>query len=140
MAEAVAGPSTGTELRRIPLVETSWEEWREQHPNTKVLSPLTGYVADYFSDPYQINEKKVLGIVIGKASKAFPLHELGKLESFPLVAKVGRHRVKVFFDPQTETAWVTDEMGIPIPSYVTFAYAWEMFYPDSKVFHAGQDN
>ena len=35
--EAVTGPQTGTRLRAIPSVMTTWKAWRAQHPNTLVL-------------------------------------------------------------------------------------------------------
>lgn len=45
----VAGPlvSSGIELKVRPVVITTWEKWREENPNTTVISVETGYKRDY---------------------------------------------------------------------------------------------
>ena len=37
----------GIELQSLPVVTTTWKEWRTRHPNTQVLSLDTGYRRDY---------------------------------------------------------------------------------------------
>jgi hypothetical protein len=47
------GVDRGTELGRIPVVETTWEEWKTRYPNTTVLGLNTGYTGrPYFLYPY----------------------------------------------------------------------------------------
>lgn len=45
----VAGPLAGGDLRlqRLPIVTTTWESWRQRHPETRVLSLDTGHDRDY---------------------------------------------------------------------------------------------
>ncbi len=45
----VLGPlfDKGIELDVLPIVTTTWGEWKATHPNTKVLSLDTGYKRDY---------------------------------------------------------------------------------------------
>ena len=45
----VVGPlvDRGPELDRLPVVTTTWGEWRAAHPGTTVLSLETGYERDY---------------------------------------------------------------------------------------------
>jgi Protein of unknown function (DUF3179) len=45
----VVGPLTGSgiELDVLPVAITSWQDWRTQHPDTRVLSLETGYERDY---------------------------------------------------------------------------------------------
>lgn len=45
----VVGPlvGSGIELKVLPVAITSWKEWRDSHPNTKVLWRETGHVRDY---------------------------------------------------------------------------------------------
>ena len=45
----VVGPLTGSgiELALRPVTIASWQDWRERHPDTKVLSLETGYARDY---------------------------------------------------------------------------------------------
>ncbi len=38
---------SGVQLRRLPLVVTSWKLWRTQHPHSKVLSLETGHQRPY---------------------------------------------------------------------------------------------
>lgn len=52
LATAIAGPLKGRSLQEIPVVWTTWEQWREAHPDTRVLSIDTGFARNYFSDPY----------------------------------------------------------------------------------------
>jgi Protein of unknown function (DUF3179) len=51
----VVGPLTGAgiELKTLPVTITAWQEWRRQHPDTKVLSLETGHERDYTpGEPY----------------------------------------------------------------------------------------
>ena len=45
----VIGPLVGSGLRLslLPVVTTTWGEWRREHPDTTVLSLDTGYTRDY---------------------------------------------------------------------------------------------
>jgi hypothetical protein len=45
----VLGPLAGSdlELTALPVVTTTWREWRERHPDTTVLSRDTGHERDY---------------------------------------------------------------------------------------------
>lgn len=47
--EPVVGTQVGRGLKLVsrPVVTTTWGEWKKVHPNTKVLSPDTGYSRDY---------------------------------------------------------------------------------------------
>ena len=51
----VVGPLTGSgiELKALPVTITTWQEWRAQHPDTKVLSLETGHERNYRpGEPY----------------------------------------------------------------------------------------
>ena len=81
------------ELEVLPLVTTTWKEWLTKHPDTKVMSPDTGFSRDYtpgvpygayfFSDdlmfPASVKDQtlkqkeKVFGLRISGANKAWPL-------------------------------------------------------------------
>ena len=52
LATAVEGDLAGESLREFPVRWTTWERWREAHPETAVLTEDTGHVRDYGSDPY----------------------------------------------------------------------------------------
>ena len=42
-SRALTGPRQGKKLRQIPLLHTTWERWREEHPDGLVLSRETGH-------------------------------------------------------------------------------------------------
>ncbi len=52
--EPVIGPLAmrGLRLQRLPLIMTTWAEWRRRFPHTTVLDPDTGYDRDYSRSPY----------------------------------------------------------------------------------------
>jgi len=93
--EPVVGPlaASGIRLRVLPVVITTWKEWRTAHPDTRVLDIKTGYVRDYtpgrpygryFASPdtmFPVAPRSdrfpakafVLAVRIGADGKAFPL-------------------------------------------------------------------
>lgn len=52
LGTAVKGPQKGNSLVQIPLIWTSWGEWKRRYPDTDVLSRRTGYGRNYRHDPY----------------------------------------------------------------------------------------
>ncbi|MGP4050433.1 DUF3179 domain-containing protein [Streptomyces sp. 2A115] len=52
LGTAISGPLKGKRLDTVPLVWTTWKEWRTAHPDTEVLSTDTGALRSYGSDPY----------------------------------------------------------------------------------------
>jgi len=51
--DAIAGDLAGRRLAFYPAAIISWAEFREAHPDGKVLSRETGYTRDYGSNPYE---------------------------------------------------------------------------------------
>ncbi|MEF8776296.1 MAG: DUF3179 domain-containing protein [Haloarculaceae archaeon] len=56
LGTTIAGPWNGApgqhSLRQFRLVWTTWEQWRETNPETRVLSTNTGHAKNYGRDPY----------------------------------------------------------------------------------------
>lgn len=52
LATAINGPAEGTVLEEIPVAWTTWGRWRDQFPDSEVLTTDTGHVRSYGSDPY----------------------------------------------------------------------------------------
>ncbi len=91
----VIGPLTGSgiELSTLPIVMTRWADWHQRHPDTQVLSPVTGYDHPYIPgaahagnanspDPlfpvavtdYRMAPKElVFGIRLPEGAKAWPI-------------------------------------------------------------------
>jgi len=51
-ATAIDGDLEASTLREFRVVWTTWENWRSQHPDTRVLTEDTGYRRRYGQDPY----------------------------------------------------------------------------------------
>jgi hypothetical protein len=153
-SEAVTGSMTGARLKLLPSTHTNWESWKAMHPDTVVLSDDPGYGRNYDRDPYQgyetserlmfgvnaTNKKyhpkeKVIGVEIGKATKAYPFSELSKAKS-PLKDVVAKKPIQIFYDRKTRTAIIRDEQNREIPSVVGFWFAWYTFHPETLLFSA----
>jgi hypothetical protein len=97
LGQGVKGPARGAELKRLPVVETTWGRWREMHPDTLVISSDTGHSRNYESYPYgdyrtddndtfrptkprwqRTYEAKdrVLGLVGASTSRAYAMREM----------------------------------------------------------------
>ncbi len=46
----ISTTKSNLKLKALPVVATSWREWRAQHPETSVLSSNTGFDRDYAAD------------------------------------------------------------------------------------------
>jgi len=53
MLKAVSGPLSGTEPKVVPSLTTTWDAWKARHPDTSVVSLVTGHFRDYGTDPYR---------------------------------------------------------------------------------------
>ena len=98
-SEPVSGKlvDSGYKLKMLPLVVTTWEAWRERHPETKVLDVDTGYDRDYKKGPHddyfrskdkvwpvwlqsdRLETKEwVFALIVNGQPKAYPLDVLDK--------------------------------------------------------------
>ncbi len=148
---AVSGPSVGKKLKWLPSEQLTFQTWKKKYPEGKVLSLNTGHRVDYKSSDYgeyfsspetafpapynrtELPQKKYVGGVIrnGKAM-AFPLpnYLLGK----GIEAKLGGETIKVSYDQGTRQFQVFEEDGTtPVPSVTVFWFAWQAFYPETKI-------
>jgi hypothetical protein len=149
--EAVTGQDSGTRLRVLPAVETSWADWRREHPDTLVLSFDTGHDRNYKRDPYaayhgsphlmfpvaRIDDRlpakeRVLGLRLESEAKAYPLAALA--QESPLDDTLGAARVRVLYDARTDRAEVrAAETGELLPGVVVYWFAWAAFHPDTAL-------
>ncbi len=154
LAEAVAGPRRGETLEVLPSQHTSWGRWREQHPDTLVLARKTGHRRDYGRNPYagyedspntffplannyegELHSKeRVLGIVAGGSTKAYPFAALEANGQESFTDTVGGEQIVVRFDPAGPAAWAETPAGEPRKSMVAFWFAWYAFYPETEIF------
>jgi len=154
MVQAVTGPMKGTRLQQLPLSHTSWQEWTERYPETRVLSNKTGYSRNYKVDPYPNygrdgklyfpvthSSKKyrrkeiVMGLEIDGQFKAYPFKELKKGES-RFDDEFAGAKFSVEFDAKHRTARVVKADGSEISTITAFWFAWYAFHPETDVFEA----
>ncbi len=151
--EAIVGEAARRDekLKQVPIITTTWGEWKREHPNTQVLSRDTGHRRDYERYPYGTYEQDdelyfgvkdlnrqlqiktvVYGIEVGSFSKAYPE---SIFDDNPIISDtVGDVSVKL--ERATEgkiivTNLETNEEIIPIR---LFWFAWAAFHPDTELY------
>ena len=72
LGEAIVGPQTGKRLKVLPSMNVTWPQWKELHPNTKVLSRDLGLLPGdtYGRDPFAGFDEQV-----NSGRFAFPVSE-----------------------------------------------------------------
>jgi hypothetical protein len=155
MMQAVSGPLRGERLTPLPSTHTSWQAWRKQHPDTRVLSTDTGYARDYRRNPYagyagndQLffpvasrsrryhPKEQVLGIELDGQFKAYPFTELDRTGRVEINDSFAGHDLRILFDAANRSANVFDGSGQQLPGVTSFWFAWHAFHPESEVFRA----
>ena len=158
LSKAVSGPLVGEKLEALASTHTTWGGWKEQHPNTLVLSTDTGYSRDYTKNPYagygasralyfpahskSINadrfhpKETVIGLVDGDRIKAYPFSELDKNAERQFTDVINDKRYTVEWDSVNKSAQIKDQNAEIIPTIQGFYFAWMAFYPDSKIYLA----
>ena len=140
LSEAVTGPLAGTRIELLPAANTTWEEWRDEHPSTLVLSFDTGYSRTYAADPYEgypISRRPALFISTRGATKIYPFSELEGAPS-PLVDEVAGRSVTILFDRRSRTATVGAADARQLKYFVSFLDDLKAFYPESEIFQASR--
>lgn len=147
---AVSGPLTGTPLRVVPSMQTTWKFWREIHPDTRVMM-----VEGEKGKPYLYRNRKPgtpppercptrhdtsalgLGLVIGGKAMFFPFREL-KRASMPLRVMLGGQEITLHYRKKALTAWAEDAQGKLLPGVLAYKDGWMAFKPDSEVYRRGR--
>jgi hypothetical protein len=153
LGRAISGPKAGARLEQIPLIHTSYGQWRSRHPDTWILSRDTGYRGvPYGRSPYRGYERSsrlwfpvaardsrypakawVLGITLDGVNRAYPFVELAKTGG-EIVDEVAGRRLLIYY--RDGAAWAEDAGGELIPTIRLFWFAWYAFHPDTEVFVA----
>jgi hypothetical protein len=63
---AQCGPTRGTSLARVPVVETTWGQWLSMYPDSRLVSRNTGFNISYGAYPYDDYDDE------DNSSRAFP--------------------------------------------------------------------
>jgi hypothetical protein len=127
LGQAVAGEYQGTQLAFIPALHTDWQQWKELHPDTLVISPALfgrdSYASYYASGQEGVvgrgpfgggppreddiySKEFVVGVRLGGQARAYPFSVLNQE---PVVNdRVADLPVAIFFDEATASATVFD--------------------------------
>ncbi|MCP3821602.1 DUF3179 domain-containing protein [Streptomyces sp. A3M-1-3] len=159
LGTAVSGPLKGTQLDTVPLVWTTWKEWRAAHPDTQVLSTDTGALRSYGSDPYGSymdrsgyyagggpffpvlatsdrfpDKDVVIGVRVGKERLA--IHKDLVRKAGTVRATVAGTQLEARWDETLGTARVFQRVGDqwqPADFLDSMWFAWYAFYPNTQV-------
>lgn len=156
MAQAVSGPMKARRLTSLPLVNTTWRDWRKRHPDTRVLSRDTGHSRDYDGDPYapygQSPElmfpvafrskgyhpkERVLGIELDGVARAYPVSELSRGPA-EFRDRIGQREVTVRFDDDNVSGQILDAGGKPLPAIQAYWFAWYAFHPETTIYRPAE--
>jgi hypothetical protein len=151
LGQAVNGPSRGQELKSLPVLHTTWADWRRRHPDSLVLAEPSRFGRDYDVDPYlgYANTKEiwfpvakrdqrypaksvVIGAVIDGRAYAWPFAELPENQK-ALTTRTGDIEVTLDYDAATRAARLTNTNGNEIPSFTAYWFAWIAFHPKTEV-------
>lgn len=161
LSKAVSGALVNKKLKVIQSAHTSWAAWKEQHPNTKVLSNKTGFSRDYNRSPYGNYDKdvttyfpvefkskryhpkeRVLGITINDKQKVYPFAELAKYfansKETTLIDTFEGHTLTLDFDLENRDGSFKNAKNEVIISTNTFWFAWYAFHPKGEVYQFKQ--
>jgi uncharacterized protein DUF3179 len=113
--KSIVGAELGKTLKQLPVVETTWETWKQLRPDTKVLSNQTGFARDYNVYPYGDYEKpssppKYTFINLNYIDSRL----LFKTRVLGVPGTDGKSKAYPF--PELESEWVVNDTyeGIPI--------------------------
>ncbi len=151
---AISGPRKGERLKILPTIYTTWQRWRADNPETRVLSPDTGFARDYARSPYGDYDKsgalffptafrseafhpkeRILGVQVEDVFKAYPFAELAKVRS-PLQDRIGDTSLVVNFDAESRSGNIHSAKGDELVVLNAFWFAWYAFHPDTLIFRA----
>ncbi|MGD8744603.1 MAG: DUF3179 domain-containing protein [Candidatus Woesebacteria bacterium] len=151
--EAIVGPAArrNEELEQIFITTVRWGQWREEHPETEVLSRDTGYRRDYDQYPYGTYEENdqllfgvegldnslqiktpVYGIEVEGLSKAYPASVFESGDEFS--DKLGEVLLNFKKDSDGEIIITRVDTGEQITPIRLFWFAWAAFHPNTELY------
>jgi len=154
MSKAISGQYVNQVLQKLPVENTTMQEWKEKYPDTLVLSRDTGHARNYTLDPYieYRNSKEtmfpvkfrahgyhpkelVLGITIDNQSKAYPLSELSRTDGY-INDNINGKDLYISYNDNDHSGTILDKNCQLLPATTLFWFAWYAFHPDTEIFKA----
>lgn len=161
LGKAITGSLRGARLDEFPVVWTTWEKWKQKHPNTRVLSQKTGFFRNYGrnGDPYgsylgkdkgyyasdqllfrpivedrQLHPKTVVVGVRDNAGNAAAVVKDRLRREKKMEVKMGNRTVVITYDPALDF-YSADIKGTGewINAFDAMWFAWKAFYPGTQL-------
>lgn len=156
LSKAITGKHKNTTLKMLPVLHTTWADWKRLHPSSLVLSKNTGYWRSYSKDPYRGYEEssrlyfpvtnqapkkyhpkeKVLGLTVDTVHKAYPFIELNKLNKDEFTDSVNGKLFTVHWNKKEQSGYIMNEEEMVIPLVQSYWFAWYAFHPETDLFNA----
>ncbi len=152
MKTAVTGPLKGETLNQVPAQYTSWGHWREQYPDSLLLSTDTGFERDYSGELYsgyrqlpsvrfatnhqdlRLTAKEwVVGVTLDGASLAIPFTVLAAQQEALTLALAGES-IEIRWSQTGKTARAFGQDGREIPVTAAYWFAWVAFHPKTLLY------
>ena len=152
--KAISGPMQDTALSPIPTRLTTWEKWRNEFPNSLVLSNKQGiyrpisYEREVYPG-YETSKRiwfpienksdvlepkaRVIGLIIGDSSKAYPYETL-KASNGEVQDTLAGKAINIKFDAHSNTATIYDDSGAELPGFSMYWFAWYAFNPKTEIY------
>lgn len=153
LGQSVKGELKGEALQEFRVVWTTWREWRDEHPETTVLTRDTGYARNYSRDPYG-SYNPVMGyyasgepnypvmntdtrhppkeVVVGARTSDGPVsfHKDTLRREESMVKQVNGTPHRAIYNDSLDTARVK-RSGETVNSFDAMWFSWAAFYPDT---------
>ncbi|MCI0541764.1 MAG: DUF3179 domain-containing protein, partial [Verrucomicrobiales bacterium] len=150
-SRGVAGSLSNTTLDLQPSEIMAWSAWRDRNPDGMVLSTDTGFPRDYTENSYESYAQSpvtafpvpqyrtelprkswVVGVLVGREAKAYPLDKLS--QGGAVLDKIENLEIELSYDTQSQHISVkARDSGGRIPYVKSYWFAWQAFYPQTKV-------
>ena len=153
LGQAISGPMKGKHLEIINTQRLSLGAWKQQHPQTLILTTETGHRRNYHTTPYgnydqenrtyfpithsddRFHKKEwVIGVEVKDAFKAYSIKKLSNLPQRSLVDEVGGETITISWDQKAQHVMVKDSQGNEIVGLQMFWFAWAAFHPETEVY------
>jgi hypothetical protein len=147
---ALSGPlrDRGVELGQASVVTTTWVEWRERHPETRIVASDGGLGREYPLDPLGGRDDDGPIFPVGDVDPRLPVQEqvVGVINAAgaPVAFPAAAARRELLAGRRPEAAGVVlavDAGGVvaeaadggDLASHQAFWFAWSQFHPDTEL-------
>jgi len=146
--ECLEGKYVGSQLEMIPVVHTTWTQWSQDHPDTRVLKKseeiTSSQYEKYFSDPERAGlfrtvwlqdrlpgKSLVHGVLLGPHSLAVTDEAL--IVGKPVATEVGGVAVEMTRDTDGGIRATRNDTGEELVVLTSFWFAWSNYFPRTEV-------